>query len=56
MYEVGHVLLLFWGGQVGVVGGQGVENSPAVAAQFLAIRRAVLPKLGVPLRKQANQE
>ena len=55
MYELGHVLLLFWGGQVGVVGSQGVEDRPAVAAQFLTILRTIFPKLAVPLRKEANQ-
>lgn len=55
MYELGHVLLLFWGGQVGVVSGQGVEDSPAVAAQFLAILRTIFSKLAVPLRKEADQ-
>lgn len=46
-------MLLFWGRQVGVVGSQGVEDSPAVAAQFFAILRAIFPKL-VPLRKEAD--
>lgn len=55
MYELGHVLLLFWGGQIGVVGGQGMEDSPAVAAQLLAILRTIFPKLAVPLRKEAGQ-
>ena len=55
MYELSHILLLLWGGQVGVVGSQGVEDSPAVAAQFLAILRAILPKLAVPLWKEADQ-
>lgn len=55
MYELGHVLLLFRGGQIGVVGGQGVEDSPAVAAQFLAVLRTIFPKLAVPLRKEADQ-
>ena len=32
-----------------------MEDSPAVAAQFLAILRAVLPKLAVPLWKEADQ-
>lgn len=49
MYELGHVLLLFWGGQVGVVGSQGVKDRPAIAAQFLAILRTIFPKLAVPL-------
>lgn len=56
MYELGHVLLLFWGGQVGVVGSQSVKDRPAVAAQFLAILRTIFPKLGVPLQKKADQE
>lgn len=51
MYELGHVFLLFWGGQIGVVGGHGVEDGPALAAQFLAILRTVFPKLAVPLWK-----
>lgn len=51
MYELGHVLLLFWGGLVRVVGSQGVEQSPAVATQFLAILGTILPKLPVPLQK-----
>lgn len=55
MYELSHVLLLFWGRQIGVVGGQGVEDSPAVAAQFLAIGRAIFPKLAVPLREEIDQ-
>lgn len=55
MYELGHVLLLFWGGQIRVVGSQGVEDSPAVPAQFLAILRTVFPKLAVPLRKEVDQ-
>lgn len=55
MYELGHVSLLFWGGQIGVVGGQGVQDSPAVAAQFLAILRTILPELAVPLRAEADQ-
>lgn len=55
MYELGHVLLLLWGGQIGVVGSQGVQDSPAVPAQFLAILRTVFPKLAVPLRKEADQ-
>ena len=55
MYELGHILLLLWGGQVRVVGSQGMEDSPAVAAQFLAILRAILPKLAVPLWKEADQ-
>lgn len=55
MYELGHVLLLFWGGQIGVVGGQRMEDSPAVAAQLLAILRTIFPKLAVPLRKEAGQ-
>ena len=55
MYELSHILLLFWGGQVGIVGRQGVEDGPAVAAQFLAIRRTIFPKLAVPLRKEADQ-
>lgn len=55
MYELGHVLLLFWGRQVGVVGSQGVKDRPAVAAQFLAILRTIFPKLAVPLRKKADQ-
>lgn len=42
-------MLLFWGGQVGVVSSQGVEYSPAVAAEFLAIWRTIFPKLAVPL-------
>lgn len=49
MYELGHVLLLFWGGQIRVVGSQGVKNRPAVAAQFLAILRTIFSKLAVPL-------
>lgn len=54
MYELGHVLLLFWGGQIRVVGSQGVKNRPAVAAQFLAILRTIFPKFAVPLRKETN--
>lgn len=55
MYELSHILLLFWGGQVGIVGRQGMEDRPAVAAQFLAIRRTIFPKLAVPLRKEADK-
>lgn len=55
MYELGHILLLFWGGQVGVVGSQGVEDRPALSAQFLTILRTIFPKLAVPLRKEADQ-
>lgn len=51
MYELCHVLLLFWGGQVRIVSGQGVEKSPAVTAQFLSILWTILPKLAVPLQK-----
>lgn len=54
MYELGHVLLLFWGGQVGVVGSQGVEDGPAVAAQFLTILRTIFPKFAAPLRREAK--
>lgn len=54
MYELGHVLLLFWGGQIRVVGSQSVKNRPAVAAQFLAILRTIFPKLVVPLWKETN--
>lgn len=51
MYELGHVLLLFWSGQVRVISSKGVEESPAVATQFLAILWTILPKLAVPLQK-----
>lgn len=55
MYELGHVLLLFCGGQVRVVGSQGMKDRPAVATQFLAILRTIFPKLAVPLQKEADQ-
>lgn len=51
MYKLGHILLLFWGGPVRVIGSQRVEESPGVATQFLPILWAILPKLDVPLQK-----
>lgn len=54
MYELGHVLLLFWCGQVRVVGSQGVEDGPAVAAQFLTILRTIFPKFAAPLQKEVK--
>ena len=49
MYELGHILLLFWRGPVRVIGGQRMEESPGVATQFFPILWTVLPKLDVPL-------
>jgi hypothetical protein len=51
MYELGHILLLFWRGPVRVIGGQRMEESPGVATQFFPILWTVLPKLDVPLQK-----
>lgn len=51
MYELGHVLLLFWSGMVRVVGSQGVKHSPGVAAQFFTILWTIFSKPSVLLRK-----
>lgn len=51
MYELGHILLLFWRGHVRVIGGQRMKESPGVATQFFPILWTVLPKLDVPLQK-----
>lgn len=51
MYELGHILLLFWRRHVRVIGGQRMEESPGVATQFLPILWTILPKLDVPLQK-----
>lgn len=48
--ELGHVLLLLARRCVGEVSGQRVQDGPAVAAQFLAIRGAIVPERGVPLQ------